>query len=221
MSQRNEPARADALATIGRLRLSAIVRTGDEALARDAMRAAVAGGFRMVEFTLTTPGALRLIEEFAERPGLIVGAGTVLTPAQARDAAAGGARFLVSPVCDPVVIAAAGALDCVAIPGAFTPTEMLAASRAGADIVKLFPAPSDVAGYVAAILGPLPDLRIFPTAGVGEENFVDVLAAGAFGVGFTRSLFDPDDLARRRFGRIEERAARMVRRLVDSGPRAG
>ncbi len=83
----------------------------------------------------------------------------------------------------------------------------------GADFVKLFPSPGDVADYVTAVLGPLPELRIFPTAGVTPENFCDVLNAGAAGVGFVRSLFDPDDLAEKRFTEIEKRAARIVDRL--------
>ena len=86
------------------------------------MRAAVDGGFRMIEFTLTTPGAMELIAEFARRTDLLVGAGTVLTLQQARQAVAAGARFLVSPICDPTIVAEAAALDAVSIPGAYTPT---------------------------------------------------------------------------------------------------
>lgn len=198
---------------IGSLRLSAIIRTRDESLARDAMKAAVAGGFRLVEFTLTTPGALGLIEEFARDANLLVGAGTVLTVEQAQGAAAAGAKFLVSPVCDPEVIAATGDLDVVSVPGTFTATEMVAANLCGADLLKLFPAPADVATYVASILGPLPELRIFPTAGVTAENFARVLAAGAFGVGFTRTLFEPADMESRNFAAIERRAAGMMERL--------
>ncbi len=196
-----------------RHRISAIIRTQDRQLASDAMAAAVAGGFRMVEFTLTTPGALELICEFCGNPGLLVGAGTVLTAEQAHQAVQAGARFLVSPVCDPEVIAEAKRLDVVSVPGTFTANEMLAAQRYGADVVKLFPAPADVGEYVRAIMGPLPDLKIFPTAGVAPENFLDVLQAGAFGVGFVRSLFVPADLENRDFRAIERRATDVHRRL--------
>ncbi len=199
--------------TMAARRLSAIIRTRDESLARDAMKAAVAGGFRLVEFTLTTPNALGLIEEFARDDNLLLGAGTVLSIEQARDAAAAGARFLVSPVCDPEIIAATIALDVVSVPGTFTATEMVTASLCGADLLKLFPAPADVAGYVASILGPLPDLRIFPTAGVTPGNFMQVLAAGAFGVGFTRTLFEPADMESRNFAAIQRRAAKMIEQL--------
>lgn len=203
------------LEQILRRRVSAILRTDDERLASEAMKAAVAGGFRMVEFTLTTPGALRLICNYTRDPELFVGAGTVLSPQQAREAVDAGARFLVSPVCDPQVIAEANTLGVVAIPGTFTPSEMMTAHRCGADLVKLFPAPHDVAEYVATILAPLPFLRIFPTAGVTADNFVGILRAGAAGVGFTRFLFDPADLSARNLAAIQRRAADIIRRLQD------
>lgn len=194
-------------------RVSAIIRTKDQQLAADAMAAAVRGGFRIVEFTLTTPGALELIADFSKNEDLLVGAGTVLTPEQARSAVAAGARFLVSPVCDPEVITEAKRLSAVSIPGTYTPTEMLTAHRCGADLVKLFPAPADAVNFVSAVLGPLPELRIFPTAGVTLDNFVAVLRAGAAGVGFVKPLFEPADMEARRFDAIEQRAAEIIRRL--------
>lgn len=205
-------------------RVSAIVRTHEAALAEAAMRAAVAGGFRVVEFTLTTPGALELVAAFAANRDLLVGAGTVLTVEQVQAAKKAGAHFIVSPVWDPAVIRKAGELDLASIPGTLTPTEMLAAHAAGADFVKLFPAPSDVAEYVTALRGPLPQLRIFPTAGVTVENFLDILRAGAAGVGFVRSLFVPADMAARDFTAIERRAAQIHARLraglgAEFGPR--
>lgn len=197
-------------------RISAIIRTADQQLAAGAMAAAVAGGFRIVEFTLTTPGACELITEFARRPEhLLVGAGTVMTTEQAEQAVGAGARFLVSPVTDPEIIAKARELDVACIPGTFTPTEMIAANRAGADLLKLFPAPPSVAQYITSILGPLPELKIFPTAGVDIDNMLDVLRAGAAGIGFVRSLFAPDDLARKDFAAIEQRAAAITKRLTE------
>ncbi len=202
--------RAETLATILAERASAIIRTGDRQLADDAMGAAVRGGFRVVEFTLTTPGALELIHAYSKKPGLLVGAGTVLTPQQAEQARAAGARFLVSPVCDAEVIAMAHKYDCVAIPGTATPTEMQAAHRAGAEFCKLFPAPADVPGFVRATLGPLPHLRIFPTNGVGLANAAEVLRAGAAGVGFVAPLFDPKLMAARDLDGIEQRARDLL-----------
>ena len=209
--------RASILEEICRRRVSAIIRTDDQQLAADAMAAAVAGGFRIVEFTLTTPGAYELITEFCGKPEApLVGAGTVLTIEQAERAVAAGARFLVSPVTDPAILSQARELDVVSIPGTFTATEMITAHRAGADMLKLFPAPSNVAQYVASILGPLPELKIFPTAGVDLDNMIDVLRAGAAGIGFVKSLFVPADLANRNFSAIQQRASAIIKRLAEA-----
>ena len=214
----NISCKADILKELDRRRISAIIRTDDQQLAADAMSAAVAGGFRIVEFTLTTPGALELIAEFADKSEkLLVGAGTVMTRQQAESAVQAGARFLVSPVCDPEIIACAKRLDVVSIPGTFTATEMITAHRAGADLLKLFPAPADVAQYVKSILGPLPQLKIFPTAGVDIDNMREVLDAGAAGIGFVRSLFTPDDMATRNFDAIEARASAITARMQLKG----
>ena len=195
---------------MARERCSAILRTPHATAVVPAMQAAVDGGFRLVEFTLTTPDALEHIAAFAANPDLVVGAGTVLSVDDAAGAADAGARFLVSPVADEAVIRYAVERGLVVVPGCYTPTEMLAAHRAGAQVVKLFPGPTDGAGYVRACLGPLPFLRIFPTSGVTLENAAAHLAAGAFGVGFVTSLFEPADLAAGRFDTLRGRARAMT-----------
>lgn len=192
-------------------RATAILRTNDTDVAREAMNAAVRGGFRIIEFTLTIPNVCALIEEFRQREELIVGAGTVLTIDDARTTVAAGAQFLVSPVWDEPILRAAQALGVAFMPGCATPSEMWHAQRAGAALVKLFPGPSQGPHWVKQTLGPLPMLRIVPTNGVNLENGPEYLQHGAFAVGFTASLFDPADLASRRFDRIEERARAMVR----------
>jgi len=209
--------RHETAAAIERERISAIIRADDQVVAGEAMRAAVDGGFRMIEFTLTTPGAFELITEFSRRKDLLVGAGTVLTVEQARTAVAAGAKFLVSPICDPIIVALAASLDVACIPGAYTPTEMETASRLGADFVKVFPAAAGGVGFIEAVLAPLPHLRLFPTAGVTPENFVDFLTAGCAGVGFPKPLFGATDLARRDFAAIRIRASEITRRLAQWG----
>lgn len=194
-------------------RVSAIIRTQDQALARDAMQAAVDGGFRLVEFTLTTPGALELVAEFSKNPDLTVGAGTVMSVEQAKLAVSAGARFLVSPIIDAAVIAEAADLDVVCIPGAQTPTEMESAHRLGADFIKVFPAPAGGLDFIRAIRGPLPHLRLFPTAGVTPENILDYLDAGCAGAGFVRTLFNPDDLLTRNFDAIRHRAGGIMEKV--------
>jgi 2-dehydro-3-deoxyphosphogluconate aldolase/(4S)-4-hydroxy-2-oxoglutarate aldolase len=190
-------------------RSSAILRTPDAEAAGPAMQAAVRGGFRVVEFTLSTPGAFDLIEEFARSPELVVGAGTVLRPDEAEEAVARGASFLVSPVVDPEVIAAAGELGVAIMPGCQTPTEMLLALRTGAPLQKLFPAPPDGPAWVRACLGPLPELRIVPTSGADERNAAEYLSAGAWAVGFVTPLFRPELLAERDWPALEARAREL------------
>ncbi len=209
------------LAAIQEHRVTAIIRTADRKLARQAMEAAVAGGFRVIEFTLTTPGALSLIEEFASRQGLIVGAGTVMTPAQAREAVGAGARFLVSPIFDPEVVSEASTLGVVSVPGCSTPTEMETAHRHGADLIKVFPEPAGGVDFIRAVRGPLPHLPLFPTAGPTPENFLSYLDAGCVGVGFVRSLFVPEELASGDFNAIQRRSESIIQRLSDWMSRRG
>jgi len=195
-------------------KISAIIRTDNQKVAEQAMRAAVAGGFTVVEFTLTTPGALNLITQFRENDDLIVGAGTVMSPTIVQEAVEAGAQFLVSPVCNVDVIQEAEKLDVVSIPGTFTATEMETAHRAGADFVKLFPAPENVAEYIRFILAPLPYLKIFPTSGVNLDNMLDVLQAGAAGTGFVGPLFDPEMIRNKNYDGIRQRAEAIVERLA-------
>ena len=195
-------------------KISAIIRTDDHKVAEQAMQAAVDGGFRVVEFTLTTPGSLNLITQFRENDDLIVGAGTVMSPIIAQEAVEAGAQFLVSPVCNVDVIQEAEKLDVVSIPGTFTATEMETAHRAGADFVKLFPAPENVAEYIRFILAPLPYLKIFPTSGVNLDNMLDVLQAGAAGTGFVRPLFNPEMIRNKNYDGIRQRAEAIVERLA-------
>ncbi|MCH8152201.1 MAG: bifunctional 4-hydroxy-2-oxoglutarate aldolase/2-dehydro-3-deoxy-phosphogluconate aldolase [Planctomycetes bacterium] len=192
---------------------SAILRTSIGQAAKPAMDAALRGGFKVIEFTLTTPTALELIGEFSKRQGIVVGAGTVLSADDAHAAVDAGAAFLVSPVIDEAVIEAARSLGVAMMPGTHTPTEMLRAHRAGASLQKLFPAPGIGPTYVKACLGPMPFLRIVPTSGVDESNAAAYLQAGAFAVGFVTSLFDPDDLAAGRFDTIEQRARSLLAAL--------
>ena len=201
---------------LGEVRASAILRTSLAGAVEPAMAAAMRGGFRIVEFTLTTPNVYVHIADFAAREGLVVGAGTVLTPDEARRAVAAGARFLVSPVVDAAVIATAVELGVAMMPGCHTPTEMLAAHRAGAPLQKLFPAPGGGPAYVRACLGPLPFLNIVPTNGADETNAREWLRAGAHAIGFVAPLFDATAMAAGRFDEIEARA----RTLLDAVARA-
>jgi 2-dehydro-3-deoxyphosphogluconate aldolase/(4S)-4-hydroxy-2-oxoglutarate aldolase len=195
---------------LGAERASAILRTDVEAHAGPAMEAAVRAGFRICEFTMTIPGVLSRIEEFSRREGLVVGAGTVLTAEQAREAVRAGASFLVSPVVSEAVIEEAKHLGVAMMPGCHSPTEMLRAHEAGAPLQKLFPAPGAGPAYVRACLGPLPFLRIVPTHGVTRENAREWLDAGAHALGFVAPLFDLDLVRRGDFEAVEDRATKLL-----------
>jgi 2-dehydro-3-deoxyphosphogluconate aldolase/(4S)-4-hydroxy-2-oxoglutarate aldolase len=144
------------------------------------------GGVRLLEITLNSPGALEAIRRVADTMGdkLLVGAGTVLTPAEAEAAIDAGARFILSPSLDIDTIRATRQRGAVSIPGAFTATEILMAYRNGADIVKVFPA-SAGAKYFKDLRGPLPQILLMPTGGVNLDNIREFRAAGAvaFGIG--------------------------------------
>jgi 2-dehydro-3-deoxyphosphogluconate aldolase/(4S)-4-hydroxy-2-oxoglutarate aldolase len=195
---------------LGREKASAILRTNDQEKAARAMDAAIRGGFRIIEFTLTIPGVFELVQDYARRDGLVVGTGTVMDEAEAHRSVESGARFLVSPVVDERVIGAASELGVASMPGTHTPTEMLRAHRAGAQLCKLFPSPHGGPDWVRAVRGPMPYLKIVPTNGVDQHNAGEWIAAGAFAVGFVAPLFVPADIAAGRWDAIEERAARCV-----------
>ena len=196
-----------------RERLIAILRTGHTDRARKAMQAAIRGGFRILEFTLSIPDVYDLIKEFSANPELITGAGTVLTGDQAERAVNAGARFLVSPVLNVELVHWAMARDIPFIPGTHTPTEMWQAVQAGAPLQKVFPRLAHGPDDVRALLRPMPFLRLVPTHGVTPENFIDYLDAGVFGVGLVSSLFDPIDIESEQYNRIERRARLICERF--------
>jgi len=144
------------------------------------------GGIRLLEITLNSPGALDAIQQVAEQFGdrMVIGAGTVLTVEEVKAAVTAGARFVLSPSLDMEVIRFTRDLGAVSVPGAFTATEILTAYRAGANIVKVFPASVGPA-YFRDIRGPLPQIPLMPTGGVNMDNIRDFQKAGAvaFGVG--------------------------------------
>lgn len=170
------------------------------------------GGIRAIEFTMTTPGALRLIEEVSSRYGerVVWGAGTVLDPETCRAAILAGARFIVAPTLNREVIEVCRRYSVIAVPGAFTPTEILTAWEWGADIVKVFPATALGPRYFRDVAAPLPQVKMLPTGGVNLENTGDFIRAGAVAVAVGSNLVRPDDVAAGRFAALTERAAQYV-----------
>lgn len=179
--------------------------------AADAIRQ---GGVRVIEVTMTTPGALKVIEEASARFGadVLFGAGTVLDAETARAAILAGAGFIVAPTLSLTVIGLCRRYNVPVMPGCYTPTEMLIAWEAGADFVKLFPADVGGSGLVKAILAPLPQLQIVPVGGVDLNTTADFIRSGAVAVGVGSSLVnqklldtgDMVELTRRAAGFIAE-----------------
>jgi 2-dehydro-3-deoxyphosphogluconate aldolase/(4S)-4-hydroxy-2-oxoglutarate aldolase len=160
----------------------------------DVAAAALAGGVSVFEITMDSPRANRTIAALAER-GHTVGAGTVLSIADAQSAAGSGARFLVSPHTDEQIIAWAIDRDHPVVPGGYTPTEIAHAWSRGVAAIKLFPASIGGPALVRAILGPLSGIPVMVTGGVDGSNIADFLAAGAVAAGVGGWLVDADDLA--------------------------
>ena len=168
----------------------AIVRLASAAKLLPAAQALAEGGVRFIEFTLTTPQALTVLEEAGRRlpDDVVLGAGTVLDPESARAAILSGARFVVTPIVNADVIAMARRYGALAIPGALTPTEILTAWQAGADLVKVFPADCFGPAYIQAVRAPLPQVALVPTGGIGAENAGDYIRAGAAALGVGSAL---------------------------------
>jgi 2-dehydro-3-deoxyphosphogluconate aldolase/(4S)-4-hydroxy-2-oxoglutarate aldolase len=189
------PAKVAALAALRAARLVGVVRLDDADAAREAALALIRGGIGCVEITLTTPGALALIENLSERyrddPAVLIGAGTVLTPDLARGACDAGARFLVAPVA-PDIAPVAREYGAATILGALTPTEILAALDRGSDLVKIFPITAmGGASYIRDIRAPLPNLPLWAAGGTTIADTPGYLAAGAQVVGLAGCLFPP------------------------------
>lgn len=150
------------------------------------------GGVKALEITMTSPGALETIKTAVKELGdqAIIGVGSVLDAETARLAILAGAQFVVSPVFKPEIVEMCRRYSRACIPGAFTPTEILAAWEAGADVVKIFPATKLGPGYIKDLKGPLPQIKVTPTGGVNLENTPDFIRAGAAFVGVGSALVD-------------------------------
>lgn len=190
----------------------AVVRAPDSRQLVEVCEALAEGGVTVIEITMTVPDALDVINHVRQTMGdrVLLGAGTVLDPETARAALLAGAEYLVAPTVNLDVIRLCRRYDKLVMPGAFTPTEILSAWEAGADIVKVFPA--DVVGpaYFKALRGPLPQVRLMPTGGVDLTTAADFLKAGACCLGVGGQLVEPKAIAARDFDRIRSLARQYV-----------
>src|SRR5947208_12320309 len=190
----------------------AVVRSPDSQQLVEVCRALADGGVTTCEITMTVPDALDVVRRVRAALGdrVLLGAGTILDPETARAAFLAGAEYLVAPTVNLDVVRRCQRYDKLVMPGAFTPTEILAAWQAGADIVKVFPAEVVGPPFFKALRGPLPQIRLMPTGGVDLSTAADFLKAGACCLGVGGQLVEPKAVAERNFDRIRDRARQYV-----------
>jgi 2-dehydro-3-deoxyphosphogluconate aldolase / (4S)-4-hydroxy-2-oxoglutarate aldolase len=212
-TRRNSLSRAELVGAIEASGVIAVVRLEDASSLRPVIEALAEGEVHIVELTLTMRGALEALRRLSAEGGeqLLVGMGSVLDEETARLSILAGARFVVAPTFRPAVVQMCRRYDVVAMPGAYTPTEIVAAWEAGADLVKVFPAGGLGPGYLKDLRGPLPGLRLVPTGGVTAENAGAFLAAGAVAVGVGGALVEGEAVAHGDYARVTEQARRLVR----------
>lgn len=193
-----------------------VVRTHTAESAMKSIEAIYRGGVRAAEITMTVPGAIKALEKMADQFGdkLVLGAGTVLDPETARVSMLAGAQFFVTPTLKLATIEMAKRYSKVICPGALTPTEVLTAWEAGADVVKVFPA-NAMGGpkYIKALKGPLPHIEVIPTGGVNLETAGEFLKAGACAVAVGGELVDARLIREGRYDEMEARARQYLQAI--------
>ena len=204
--------KAEKLNLIRETGVIAIIRAQSSGQLLDAADAIRAGGVRVIEVTMTTPGALDVVREATLKYGgeVLFGAGTVLDPETARAAILAGAGFVVAPTLSLPVVALCNRYGIPVIPGCYTPTEMLTAWEAGADMIKLFPADVGGPSLVKAILAPLPQLQIIPVGGVNLDTAAEFIRQGAAALGVGSSLINQKLLDAGDLSELTRRAAAFV-----------
>ncbi len=192
--------------------IMAVVRSDDPTVLVEVGRAIARGGVDVIEVTFTVPDALRVISETRKAldDEIVVGAGTVLDPETARAAILAGAEFIVSPTLNVETIALCNRYGVPVVPGAFTPTEILTAYTAGADLVKVFPATKLGPEFIKDMAGPLPHIPLVPTGGVNLDNAAQFIRAGAACLGVGSNLVEKEAIKNRDFDRLTANAEKFV-----------
>lgn len=193
----------------------AILRTRSSEQLMDVVAALLDVGITCIEVTMTTPGALDVVHDASARFGnrCAFGAGTILDAETARAAILAGARFIVAPVLDLDTVRLCRRYNIAVMPGTMTPTEMLRAYEAGADLIKAFPAGCLGPGFFQDLRGPLPQLRLVPTGGITPENVADYVRAGVAAVGMGSALVKPAWVEKRDLQAIRNQGADVLARI--------
>merc|ERR1719512_496028 len=202
------------------IRACAVLRTATSDACPKAMQAAIDGGFKICEFTLTTPDCLDHLADFRQKydGDVMVGCGTILNTEDAEKAVDAGSEFIITPVMLPDVIEWCAERNIVCVPGCQTPTELVNAYRHGAPLQKLFPGVAGGPMWVKAVSSALPFLSINPTSGVDLDNAGDFLKMGAASVGLVAPLFDPEAIANEDWEQIAKNAEKVMANVRTAGP---
>ena len=208
--------RSEVLSRIIESGVVAVIRMKDTNRLLKVIEAVRQGGVKSIEITMTVPGAIEIIRQLstAVPPVVLIGAGTVVVEVIANQVIDAGAKFVVGPVLNLGVVSLCGKRDVPVMPGCYTPTEILTAWNAGADIIKVFPATSLGPKYFKDLRGPFPDIRLMPTGGVTIENVGEWIMAGACAVGVGSDLLDKKAIDEERYEVLTERATRMVQNFL-------
>jgi 2-dehydro-3-deoxyphosphogluconate aldolase / (4S)-4-hydroxy-2-oxoglutarate aldolase len=211
------PTKPEVLARMRRTGLVPVLRAHSEAQALALIDAIAEGGVDVLEITMTVPGAIHLLRRLThERPDLLLGAGTVLDPETARMCILEGAQFVVSPALNLGTIELCHRYSIAVLPGALTPTEVVTAWQAGADVIKVFPANAmGGAPYLRALKAPLPHVEMIPTGGVSLTTAADFLHAGAIALGVGADLVDTKAIAAGEAHKITEKARQYMQIVRD------
>lgn len=205
-------AKQDTLQKLKELGLVAVLRGPSPDLTLKMVSALIDGGVQAIEITYSTPMATQVVRDLDRKFGttVVLGMGTLTEPGQVEAAKSAGARYLVSPVCDPALGKAMAASGLAVMIGALTPTEVLQAFRMGSDVVKVFPGSLGGPAYLRALKAPFPDIPMMPTGGVSATNVKEWFAAGAFAVGAGSELCPPAMAKEGRFEEITRKAREFV-----------
>ena len=206
------------VAKVEELGLLAVIRGPSAELTVKMVEALVAGGVLGIEITYSTPDAEGVVRTLAGKFGdrILLGMGTVTEPAQVERAKDAGARYLVSPVCEPDLIRAMVASGLPVMAGCLTPTEIFQTYKLGADVIKIFPGSLTGPSYIKAVHGPLPEIPMMPTGGVSADNVKDWFDAGAIAVGAGSNLCPPALAKAGKFDEITKISAEFVQVIRDA-----
>jgi 2-dehydro-3-deoxyphosphogluconate aldolase/(4S)-4-hydroxy-2-oxoglutarate aldolase len=204
--------RKETVARIIEYGVVAVIRMKDTDRLLKVIEAVREGGVKCIEITMTVPGAVEIIRQLSGKvpKDVLIGAGTVVNEETALKVIDAGAMFVVGPVINLGMVSACIGRDVPVMPGCYTPTEILTAWNAGADIIKVFPATTLGPKYFKDLRGPFPDIRLMPTGGVTIDNVGEWIVAGACAVGIGSDLLDKKAIDEGRYEVLTERAARMV-----------